>query len=55
MRLGSGDGGGDSRLGGGVGFSVEYKYVNKLPAVPDSFDKSTTVITVEDSPPKAMN
>jgi ribonucleoside-diphosphate reductase alpha chain len=35
--------------GTGVGFSVEYKYVNKLPAVPDSFDKSTTVITVEDS------
>jgi len=35
--------------GTGVGFSVEYKYVNKLPAVPDSFDKSTTIITVEDS------
>lgn len=35
--------------GTGVGFSVEYKYVNKLPAVPESFEKSTTVITVEDS------
>ena len=33
----------------GVGFSVEYKYVNKLPAVPESFEKSTTVIVVEDS------
>jgi len=35
--------------GTGVGFSVEYKYINKLPAVPESLDKSTTVITVEDS------
>jgi ribonucleoside-triphosphate reductase len=35
--------------GTGVGFSVEYKYVNKLPAVPETFEKSTTVITVEDS------
>jgi len=35
--------------GTGVGFSVEYKYVNKLPAVPESFEKSTTIITVEDS------
>jgi ribonucleoside-triphosphate reductase len=35
--------------GTGVGFSVEYKYVNKLPAVPDSFEKSDTVIVVEDS------
>ena len=35
--------------GTGVGFSVEYKYVNKLPSVPDSFEKSSTVITVEDS------
>jgi ribonucleoside-triphosphate reductase (thioredoxin) len=35
--------------GTGVGFSVEYKYVNKLPAVPESFEKSSTVITVEDS------
>ena len=35
--------------GTGVGFSVEYKYVNKLPAVPEAFEKSTTVIVVEDS------
>jgi ribonucleoside-diphosphate reductase alpha chain len=35
--------------GTGVGFSVEYKYVNKLPAVPESFEKTTTVISVEDS------
>ena len=35
--------------GTGVGFSVEYKYVNKLPAVPEEFEKSTTVIVVEDS------
>ena len=35
--------------GTGVGFSVEYKYVNKLPAVPESFEKTTTVIIVEDS------
>ena len=35
--------------GTGVGFSVEYKYVNKLPAVPESFEKSATVIIVEDS------
>jgi ribonucleoside-diphosphate reductase alpha chain len=35
--------------GTGVGFSVEYKYVNKLPAVPESFEKSNTVIVVEDS------
>jgi ribonucleoside-triphosphate reductase len=35
--------------GTGVGFSVEYKYVNKLPAVPESFEKSSTVISVEDS------
>ena len=35
--------------GTGVGFSVEYKYVNKLPSVPESFEKSTTVIVVEDS------
>ena len=38
-----------SMCGTGVGFSVEYKYVNKLPAVPDSFDKSETVVSVEDS------
>ena len=35
--------------GTGVGFSVEYKYINKLPAIPESFEKSTIVITVEDS------
>jgi len=35
--------------GTGVGFSVEYKYVNKLPSVPESFEKSTTTIVVEDS------
>ncbi len=35
--------------GTGVGFSVEYKYINKLPAVPESLEKSTTLITVEDS------
>jgi ribonucleoside-diphosphate reductase alpha chain len=35
--------------GTGVGFSVEYKYINKLPTVPESLEKSTTVITVEDS------
>ena len=35
--------------GTGVGFSVEYKYINKLPSVPELLEKSTTVITVEDS------
>jgi len=35
--------------GTGVGFSVEYKYVNKLPSVPESFEKSTSTIVVEDS------
>jgi len=35
--------------GTGVGFSVEYKYINKLPAIPESFEKSTTIIVVEDS------
>jgi len=35
--------------GTGVGFSVEYKYINKLPAIPETFEKSTTVIIVEDS------
>jgi len=35
--------------GTGVGFSVEYKYVNKLPSVPESFEKTSTVIMVEDS------
>ena len=35
--------------GTGVGFSVEYKYINKLPTVPDVLEKSSTVIVVEDS------
>ena len=35
--------------GTGVGFSVEYKYVNKLPSVPELFEKSTSTIVVEDS------
>jgi ribonucleoside-diphosphate reductase alpha chain len=35
--------------GTGVGFSVEYKYVNKLPAVPETLEKSTTTIVVGDS------
>jgi len=35
--------------GTGVGFSVEYKYINKLPAVPEVLEKSNTVIVVEDS------
>jgi ribonucleoside-diphosphate reductase alpha chain len=35
--------------GTGVGFSVEYKYINKLPAVPETLEKSNTVIVVEDS------
>lgn len=35
--------------GTGVGFSVEGKYVDKLPPVAESFHKSSTVIIVEDS------
>jgi ribonucleoside-diphosphate reductase alpha chain len=35
--------------GTGVGFSVEYKYVNKLPALPETLEKSSTVINVGDS------
>lgn len=35
--------------GTGVGFSVEYKYINKLPPVPEKIEKSDTVIVVEDS------
>jgi ribonucleoside-diphosphate reductase alpha chain len=35
--------------GTGVGFSVEYKYVNKLPAVPEKLEKSDSVVIVEDS------
>jgi len=35
--------------GTGVGFSVEYKYINKLPSVPEKLEKSDTIIVVEDS------
>jgi ribonucleoside-diphosphate reductase alpha chain len=35
--------------GTGVGFSVEYKYVNKLPALPEVLEKSNTLISVGDS------
>lgn len=35
--------------GTGVGFSIEYKYVNKLPTVPETLEKSDTVVIVEDS------
>lgn len=35
--------------GTGVGFSVEYAYINKLPSVPDVLEKSETIIIVEDS------
>ena len=35
--------------GGGVGFSVERRFVNKLPEVPDSFDKVDDTIVVADS------
>ena len=35
--------------GTGVGFSVEYKYVNKLPAVPETIEKTSTIVVVEDS------
>ena len=35
--------------GSGVGFSVEYKYINKLPLVPSVLEKSGEVIVVEDS------
>jgi len=35
--------------GTGVGFSVEYKYINKLPPIPEKLEKSDTVIVVEDS------
>ena len=35
--------------GTGVGFSVESVYVDKLPAVNEHFEKSNTVIVVEDS------
>jgi ribonucleoside-diphosphate reductase alpha chain len=35
--------------GTGVGFSVEYKYINKLPSLPETLEKSSTVILVGDS------
>jgi ribonucleoside-diphosphate reductase alpha chain len=35
--------------GTGVGFSVEYKYINKLPALPEKLEKSETVVIVGDS------
>jgi ribonucleoside-triphosphate reductase len=35
--------------GTGVGFSVEYKYINKLPALPETLEKSSSVVIVGDS------
>ena len=35
--------------GSGVGFSVEYKYINQLPPVPETLEKINEVIIVEDS------
>ena len=35
--------------GTGVGFSVEYKYINKLPTLPETLEKSNTVVSVGDS------
>jgi len=35
--------------GTGVGFSVESMYVNKLPVVAEVFEKSDTIVVVEDS------
>lgn len=35
--------------GSGVGFSVEYKYINQLPEVPSVLEKTSDVIVVEDS------
>jgi ribonucleoside-diphosphate reductase alpha chain len=35
--------------GTGVGFSVEYKYINKLPVLPETLEKSSTVVHVGDS------
>ena len=35
--------------GTGVGFSVEYKYINNLPPVPEKIEKSDNIIVVEDS------
>ena len=35
--------------GTGVGFSVEYKYINKLPPLPEKLEKSSTTVIVGDS------
>ncbi len=35
--------------GAGVGFSVEYKYINQLPPVPEKLEKVEDIIVVEDS------
>lgn len=35
--------------GTGVGYSVERQYINQLPTISEHFEKSSTVITVEDS------
>ena len=35
--------------GSGVGFSVEYKYINQIPPVPAVLEKTNDVIVVEDS------
>ena len=35
--------------GTGVGFSVEYKYINKLPPLPETLEKSSTTVIVGDS------
>ena len=35
--------------GTGVGFSVEYKYINKMPALPETLEKSSTTVIVGDS------
>ena len=35
--------------GTGVGFSVEYKYINKLPSLPETLEKSNTTVMVGDS------
>jgi ribonucleoside-triphosphate reductase (thioredoxin) len=35
--------------GTGVGFSVEYKYINKLPALPETLEKTNTTVIVGDS------
>jgi len=35
--------------GTGVGYSVEYKYINKLPALPETLEKSNSIVIVGDS------